>query len=99
MRSELCFGIASKNARLATAARQAGDAATEIVFPANAIGLEAIKIALADYNEPVRVAVAGPDAITLALALKNGPRREIIIVSSAVADEPGALLRYASRMS
>jgi hypothetical protein len=67
-------------------------------FPANAMGLEVIKLILNDYDEPVRVAVTGADAVGLGLALQDGPRREICIVSSAMVDKPGALARYARRM-
>ena len=67
-------------------------------FPANAMGLQVIKLILDDYDKPVRVAVAGPNAIGLGLALQHGPQREVFIVSSAMVSRPGALARYALRM-
>jgi hypothetical protein len=62
------------------------------------MGVEAIKIVLTDYQRPVRLALAGAAALSLALALGNAPGRETVIVSSAVADQPIALARYAGRM-
>lgn len=99
MRPDLCFGIASKNGLLSAAAQRAGCPAAEIDFPANAMKVEAIKLMLADYDEPVCVAVSGPDAIALALAFHNGRRREIFIVSGEVAKEPRVLAQYARRMA
>jgi hypothetical protein len=97
MRSDLCFGIAAKNGVLAAFAQRAGCPAAEMNFPANAMGREAIRIILTDYDEPVRVAITGADAIALALAFQNGPQREICIVSSAAHSDPAALAQYARR--
>jgi hypothetical protein len=98
MNCELCVGIASKGGSLALAALQPGRPAVEVDFPATAMGVEAIKIALEDSEQPLRLAVAGAAALSLALALGNAPGRETVIVSSAVADQPIALARYAGRM-
>jgi hypothetical protein len=98
MNSGPCIGIASKDDSLALAALESGRPAVEVEFPATAMGVEAIKIVLTDYQRPVRLALAGAAALSLALALGNAPGRETVIVSSAVADQPIALARYAGRM-
>ena len=98
MRSGVCFSIASKDGLFAATAQQAGCPVAELNFPANAMGVEVIKLILNDYDEPVRVAVTGHDAVGLGLALQHGPQREVFIVSSAVVDRPGALARYARRL-
>ena len=98
MNPQLCIGIASKDGSLAVAASKSGRPEVEVNFPATEMGLEAIKIFLADCDEPVRLAVTGASALSLALALGNLPRRETFIVSSAVADRPIALAHYARRM-
>lgn len=99
MSRELCIGIASKKGLLALATLESGRPAVEVNFPATEMGVEAIKIFLVSCGEPVRLAVAGVAALSLALALGNLPgRRETFIVSSAVADQPNALARYAEHM-
>ncbi len=98
MTPELCIGIASKDGSLALATLESGRPAVEVNFPATEMGVEAIKIFLANCSEPVRLAVTGAAALSLALALGNGPGRETFIVSSAVADQPIALAHYAGRM-
>lgn len=98
MTSDVCFSIVSKDGLLAATAQQAGRAAAEMNFPANAMGLEVIKVILDDYDNPVRVAVTGLGAVGLGLALQDGPRREVFIVSSAMADKPGTLARYVRRI-
>jgi hypothetical protein len=99
MNSDLCIGIASKGGSLALAALQPGRPAVEVDFPATAMGVAAIKIVLADSEQPVRLAVAGAAALSLALTLGDGPSRETVIVLSAVAEQPIALAHYAERMS
>ena len=95
MTPELCIGIASKDGSLALATLESGRHALEVDFPATQMGVEAIKIFLVNCREPVRLAVTGAAAVSLALALGHGPGRETFIVSSAVADQPTALARYA----
>jgi hypothetical protein len=99
MNSNLCIGIVPRNGSLALAALEADHPAVEVDFPATPMGVAAIKIALADHERPVRLAVAGTAAVDLALALGNEPGRETVVVSSAVADQPVALARYAGRMA
>jgi len=98
MHPQLCIGIASKDGSLALATLESGRPAVEVNFPATEIGVEAIKLFLANRREPVRLAVTGAAALSLALALGNLPGRETFIVSSAVADQPIALARYAGHM-
>jgi hypothetical protein len=97
MNSNLCIGIASRNDVLEIAALESGEAAVAVKFPASAMGVEAIKLFLADYGIPVRLAVAGVAALSLALALGNAPRREVFIVSASVTEQPLALAHYARR--
>ena len=94
----LCIGIRSKDGSLALASLKPGRAAVEVNFPATDMGLEAIKIFLADLCSPVRLAVTGTAAVSLALILGNLPGRETFIVSSAVADQPTALAHYAEHV-
>lgn len=91
---KLCIGITWKAGSLALATLESGRPAVEVNFPPTQMGVEAIKIFLANCREPVRLAVTG-GSLSLALALGNGPGRETFIVSSAVADQPIALAHYA----
>ena len=95
MNNELCIGIASRNDTYEIAALENGKSAVLIRFPATGIGLEAIKVFLAGYVVPVRLAVAGVAAVSLALALGNVPGRETFIVSSAIANQALALAHFA----
>ncbi len=94
MNSHLCIGIAAQNDTLEIAARESGRTMIVMKFPATLMG-EAIKIFLASYEIPVRLAVAGVAALSLALSLGNVPGRETFIVSSDVADQAVALALYA----
>ena len=93
----LCIGIACKDGSLALATLESGRPTVEVNFPATEIGVEAIKIFLANCREPVRLALTGA-SLSLALVLGNGPGRETFIVSSAVADQPIALAHYAGHV-
>ena len=95
MSSDLCIGIASKNDILELAALEPGKPAVAMKFPATGMGVEAIKVFLAGYADPVRLAIAGVAALSLAMALGNVPRRETFIVSTSIADRAMALARYA----
>jgi hypothetical protein len=97
MNSALYVGISSSNDTLEIAALEPDRAAVAIKFPANAMAVEAIKLFLADYAVPVRLAVAGVAALSLALALGNAPRREVVIVFSSVTGQSLALAHYAKR--
>lgn len=95
MNSDLCIGIASTNDSLEIAALEPGKAAVVMKFPATGMGVEGIRIFLSGYSNPVRMAVAGVAALSLALALGNVCGRETFIVSSSIADQAVALARYA----
>ena len=95
MNSDLCIGIASRNQTYEVAALEQVKAAVVMKFPATVMGVEAIKVFLASYSNPVRLAVAGVAALNLALALGNASGQETFIVSSAVADQALALAHYA----
>ncbi|MFA4968360.1 MAG: hypothetical protein WC540_01925 [Sulfuritalea sp.] len=99
MGPDLCIGISSKNEVLELAALERGRSAVTATFPATGIGLEAIKVFLAGSASPVRLAVAGVAALSVALALGNSLQREVFIVSAATADQPLALAQYAMRSS
>ena len=88
-------GISSKNDNVEIAALEPGRVAVSIKFPATAMGVQAIKLFLADYAVPVRLAVGGVAALSLALTLGNAPRREVFIVSSSVTGPSVALAHYA----
>lgn len=64
-------------------------------FPATGMGVEGIRIFLSGYTYPVRMAVAGVAALSLALNLGNVFGRKTFIVSSTIADQAVALARYA----
>ena len=95
MSSDLCIGIASTNDALELAALEPGKAVVVIKFPATGMGVEGIRIFLSGYANPVRMAVAGVAALSLALSLGNVCGRETFIVSAAIADQAVALARYA----
>lgn len=101
MSSDLCIGISSKNEVFELAALEQGRPTVAATFPATGMGLEAIKVFLAGTANPVRLAVAGVAALSVALALGNSLRREVFIVSAANADQPLALAlaHYAMRSS
>jgi len=95
MNSDLCIGIASTNESLEIAALEPGKAAVVMKFPATGMGVEGIRIFLSGYANPVRMAVTGVAAVSLALTLGNVCGRETFIVSPTIADQAVALARYA----
>src|SRR5262249_2801021 len=97
MTQALCLGICSKGGWLIAGARQRGSHRAVAQFPANAMGVRAIKLAIAECDDPLRIAICGDDAIRLGLALSEGERREIMIVTTGIASDPGALAEYARR--
>jgi hypothetical protein len=66
-------------------------------FPATMVGLDAIRGILSNCGKQIRLAVAGVAAVSLGLALGNGPGRQTFIVSSkaSIADQAAALAQYA----
>lgn len=95
MNSDLCIGIASTTDSFEVAALEPGKLAVVMRFPATGMGVEGIRVFLSSYGNPVRMAVAGVAALSLALNLGNVCGRETFIVSSAIADQAVALARYA----
>lgn len=95
MNPNLYIGIVSKHDMLEVATQEPGKAAITMTFPANGMGVEALRQLLASHGNPVRIAVAGAAALSTALALGNVPFRETFIVSSAVATQPVDLVHYA----
>lgn len=96
MNPDLCIGIAASRDSLEIAALEPGKAAVVIKFPATGMGVEGIRLFLAGYSNPVRMAVAGVAALSLALTLGNVCGRETFIVSSTIADQALALAHYAA---
>jgi hypothetical protein len=97
MNSDLCIGICSRNENLEIAAMEAGRLGAILNFPATEMGLEAIKAFLAGYENPVRLAVSGVAALSVAISLGAGPRSQVFIVSPSIADHSTALAQYAER--
>ena len=97
MNSDLCIGIASHRDVLELAALEHTKRIVTCRFPATPLGVGAIKVFLAGYGKPMRLAVAGTTALALAFALGNATRLEVFIVSSAVTDQAVPLAHYAAR--
>ena len=95
MISKLYIGIISKGDTFEIATREFGKTAVTITFPATGMGIEALRHFLAGHGNPVRIAVAGAAALSIALAVGNVPFRETFIVASAVAAQAADLARYA----
>jgi hypothetical protein len=95
MNPDLFIGIISKSNTLEIATRRCGKASATMTFPATGMGVEAIRHFMIGQGNPVRLAVAGVAALSVALALGNVPFRETFIVSSAVATQAADLARYA----
>jgi len=98
MNADLCIGISSRNEVLEVAAVQTGRYVVTAQFPATSLGIGAIKVFLASFEGPVRLAVRGTAALNIALALGGTlPLCEVFIVSCTIADQPIALAQYAVR--
>lgn len=95
MKPNFYIGIVSKHDLLEVAMQEPGKAAMTMTFPATVVGVEALRQFLASHGNPIRMAVAGVAALSIALALGNVPFRETYIVSSAVATQAVALVGYA----
>ena len=96
MTNEVCVGIAARAEEFDVVVLDAGRPAISLQVPASDSGLRTILSHL-DPNRSARLAIAGAAAIALALTLGQGPRREVFIVSSAVASQALALAHYAHR--
>lgn len=95
MTSDLCIGIASRNDAYEIAALENGKMIRVLKFPATRMGIEAIRGFLRAHAKPVRPAVTGVAAVSLALALGNVPRCETFVVTSSIASQAPALAHYA----
>ena len=95
MDPNLYIGIVSKRNMLEIATRESGKTASTMTFPATGMGIEALRHFLAGRSNPVRLAVTGAAALSVALALGNVPFRETFIVSSTIATQAEDLARYA----
>ncbi len=95
MNQNLYIGIVSKHDTLEVATHESGKSTITIIFPATGMGVEALRQFLANHGNPIRLAVAGVAALSIALALGNVPFRETFIVSSVVATQAAELARYA----
>ena len=93
----LCIGISSTHDSYDIATLETGKAMIAMKFPATAMGVEGIRHFLSSQASPLRLAVAGVAALSLALALGNAPRREVFILSSSAGHQPVALAHYAER--
>ena len=97
MTTPLCIGICSTPDSYDIAALDGGKTMVAMKFPATAMGVEGIRHFLASQASPLRLAVAGVTALSLALSLGNAPRREVFILSSSAGHQPVALAHYAER--
>lgn len=97
MSSNLCVGICSTDEHLEVAALESGQATATMTFSASPMGLAALRGFLGNYPDPVRLAVSGAAALSVALALGDTPQREVFIVAPIVAQQALALAHYAER--
>ena len=95
MNADLSVGIASTNESLEIAALESGKEAVVMKFPATTVGMESVRNFLSSYHVPVRLAVAGVAALSLALVLGNEFGRETFIVSSVIPYQAVALAHFA----
>jgi hypothetical protein len=81
------------------AARAGGREIAHGRFPANSLGTTALLSYLADWQTPLRLAVATAGAAALGLALAIGAQhtREVFLVSGQAAHDASGLARYAER--
>ncbi len=95
----LCIGIALQQDNYVVATRDDGHDLPPRSFPANAAGAAALTTFVKSWRKPIRLAVlsAGTAGISVAVALSTVPQSEVFLVSSATANQPGALARYAER--
>ena len=92
----LCMGILL-NADTMQISTLDGGHTQLITLPATEQGLRTLKARLRTLGRPIRLAICGSAALSLALALSQMPLRDVYIVSSSVADQPVALAQYAGR--
>jgi hypothetical protein len=97
--SPVCIGIALSGGTILVAARADGREIGQGRFPANSIGTAALLGYLADWQNPLRLAVAtaAPAALGLALCLGTPRGREVFLVSPHATSAASDLASYAER--
>jgi hypothetical protein len=98
-REKVCIGIALAGEDIRVAARTGGREIAHGRFPANPLGTAALLCYLADWQVPLRLAVAtaGTAALSLALAVGAPHGREVFLVSAQTVGAASDLARYAER--
>ena len=92
----LCMGILLNQGNMQIVTLDRGRTQL-ITLPASAQGLMALKARLRSLKRPIRLAICGSTALSLALALSQLPLGDVYIVAPSVADQPVALAQYAGR--
>jgi len=97
--AKVCIGIALVGDHIQVAARAAGREIAHGSFPAGPLGTTALLSYLADWQTPIRLAVAAAGAAALGLALTLGAPhgREVFLVSAQTVCAAPDLARYAER--
>lgn len=95
----ICIGIAVVGTNIQVAARAGGREIAQGRFPANHLGTRALLSYLADWQAPLRLAVAtaGATALGLALVLGAPHGREVFLVAAQTTHAVSDLARYAER--
>lgn len=96
---KVCIGIALVGEDIRVATRADGREVAQGSFPASPLGTAALLCYLADWQAPLRLAVAtaGAAAIGLALAVGAPHDREVFLVSAQTHSAASDLARYAER--
>jgi hypothetical protein len=94
---KVCIGIALVGQDIRVAARAGGREIAHGCFPAGPLGTAALLSYLADWEIPLRLAVAtfGAAALGLALAVGAPHDREVFLVSAQTVGAASDLARYA----
>jgi hypothetical protein len=96
---KVCIGIALVGEDIRVAARADGREIAHGSFPASPLGTAALLCYLADWQMPLKLAVATAGAAALGLALVVGAPhgREVYLVSAQAVSAAPDLARYAER--
>jgi hypothetical protein len=99
MADKVCVGIALVGEDIRVAARVGGREIARDCFPASPLGTVALLGYLADWQAPLRLAVASAGAAAMGLALAAGAPhgREVFLVSTQTLSAASDLARYAER--
>ena len=95
----ICIGVALVGEHIQVAARAGGRQIGHGLFPSTPLGTNALLGFLADWQSPMRLAVATAGAAALGLALTLGAPhgREVFLVSAQTVSAAPDLARYAER--